>query len=425
MKIIVVGGGIAGPLVALALERLGLDITVFEAVARPKPLGVGINLLPHAAKELAALDLLEEVRRLGVETADLSYYSKHGVLIWREPRGLAAGYRWPQISIHRGALQMFLLEKLRARLGSGAFRPGRVLAAFEETAAGRVRAEFADRRGGEVVERAEADLLIACDGIHSAVRARLFPTEGPPVWNGAVLWRGTSRAAPFLSGRSMIMAGHERQKFVCYPIEEAGEDGRALLNWVAELRFSPDRPFRREDWNREGRFEDFLPAFEGWRFSWLDVPEVIRAAERVWEYPMVDRDPLPRWSFGPVTLLGDAAHPMYPVGSNGVSQALLDVAELVRAIRRHGPTPRALSAYEAVRRPATAALVAANRRQGPERVMQLVEERAPDGFEDLETVLPLAEREAIAAHYKRLAGFDPEGLNASPAGCDLSAPLPE
>ncbi len=423
MEVVIVGGGIAGPLAALALHRLGLGVALFEAVARPKPLGVGINLLPHAAKELEALGLLEKVRRLGVETTDLSYYSKHGTLIWREPRGLAAGYRWPQVSIHRGTLQMLLLAACRERLGAGRLHFGRRLLGFEETAAGRVRAAFADRRDGGVVERREADLLIGCDGIHSAVRARLHPGEGPPSWNGAILWRGTARAAPFLSGRSMIMAGHERQKFVCYPIEAADGAGRALLNWVAELRFPPDRPFRREDWNREGRLGDFLPAFEDWRFSWLEVPAVIRAAPRVFEYPMVDRDPLPSWGSGPVTLLGDAAHPMYPVGSNGVSQALLDVAELVRAIRRHGPTPAALSAYEAVRRPATAALIAANREQGPERVMQLVEERAPDGFEDLEVVLPRAEREAIAAHYKRLAGFDPETLNASPAGCDLSAPL--
>ncbi len=379
MHILVVGGGISGPLAALALHRLGLAVTVFEAVARPAPLGVGINLLPHAAKELEALGLLEGIRRLGVETAELVYCSKHGVPIWREPRGLAAGYRWPQISIHRGALQMFLLERLRTRLGPAALRLGRVLVDFEETAGGRVRARFAERGGGAVAESHEADLLIGCDGIHSAVRARLHPGEGPPVWNGAVLWRGISRRPPFLSGRSMIMAGHERQKFVCYPITGAGDDGRMPLNWVAELRGSPDRPFRREDWNREGRLGDFLPAFEGWRFSWLEVPAVIRAAERVYEYPMVDRDPLPYWGSGPVTLLGDAAHPMYPVGSNGVSQALLDVAELVRAIRRHGPTPAALSAYEAVRRPATAAVVAANREQGPERVMQLVEERAPGG----------------------------------------------
>jgi len=423
MEIMIIGGGIAGPLAALALHRLGLKVALFEAVARPKPLGVGINLLPHAAKELEALGLLEEVRRRGVETADLSYYSKHGTRIWREPRGLAAGYRWPQISIHRGALQMFLLDACRARLGAGRMHFGRRLVDFEETASGRVRARFAGPRGEEAVESREADLLIGCDGIHSAVRARLHPGEGPPVWNGAILWRGTSRMRPFLSGRSMIMAGHERQKFVCYPIETADDTGRALLNWVAELRFSPDRPFRREDWNREGRLGEFLPAFEDWRFSWLEVPAVIRAAPRVFEYPMVDRDPLPHWGSGPVTLLGDAAHPMYPVGSNGVSQALLDIAELVRAIRRHGPTPAALAAYEAVRRPATAALIAANREQGPERVMQLVEERAPDGFEDLETVLPRAEREAIAAHYKRLAGFDPETLNASPAGCDLSVPL--
>jgi 2-polyprenyl-6-methoxyphenol hydroxylase-like FAD-dependent oxidoreductase len=210
----------------------------------------------------------------------------------------------------------------------------------------------------------------------------------------------------------MIMAGHQFQKFVCYPISrEAMERDEAVLNWIAERKFQPDHQWRREDWNRPGHLADFLPQFENWRFEWLDVPSLIRAADRCYEYPMVDRDPLPRWSFGRVTLLGDAAHPMYPIGSNGASQAILDARVLAREIRARGATEAALQAYEAERRPATAAIALANRKNGPEQVMQLVEERAPGGFSCIEDVLSKQELDETAAGYKHIAGFDKEALN--------------
>jgi 2-polyprenyl-6-methoxyphenol hydroxylase-like FAD-dependent oxidoreductase len=235
------------------------------------------------------------------------------------------------------------------------------------------------------------------------------------LWNGAILWRGVTRGKPFLTGSSMIMAGHEFRKFVCYPISSAAmERGDAVLNWIAERKFRPDHQWRREDWNLPGDLTDFLPAFAGWRFDWLDVPGLIRAAECCYEYPMVDRDPLERWTFGPATLLGDAAHPMYPIGSNGASQAILDARVLTREILAHGPSNAALVAYEAERRPATTDLVMLNRRNGPEQVMQLVEERAPNGFDVVTDVLSRQELEDIAANYKRVAGFQVEALNAKP-----------
>jgi 2-polyprenyl-6-methoxyphenol hydroxylase-like FAD-dependent oxidoreductase len=303
-----------------------------------------------------------------------------------------------------------------ARLGADAVRIGHHLAGFTQRDDGTVEARFIDRRGGEQVATERGNLLIGADGIHSAVRAALYPGEGPPKWNGAILWRAVTPGIPFLTGRSMFMAGHARQKFVSYPItmpETPG--GEALINWVAELRFDVTELPNREDWNRRGNSDDFLPAFANWRFDWLDIPDLIRRAEAIYEYPMVDRDPLARWSHGRVTLLGDAAHPMYPVGSNGASQAILDARALVDALAAHADIEAALRAYEAARLPPTATITLSNRQQGPERVMQIVEERAPEGFTDLETVAPLTEREAIAAEYKRLAGFDRERLNATPA----------
>jgi 2-polyprenyl-6-methoxyphenol hydroxylase-like FAD-dependent oxidoreductase len=255
--------------------------------------------------------------------------------------------------------------------------------------------------------------VIAADGIHSAARTQLFPDEGPPIWNRRILWRGVTHAAPFAGGRAMIMAGHQAQKFVCYPIGE--ENGAATINWIAELAFREGHSWRREDWNRPADLADFLPAFEEWHFDWLDVPALIRAATRVFEYPMVDRDPLPQWTFGRLTLLGDAAHPMFPIGSNGASQAILDARTIAHALATNADIDAALAHYEAARRPATSQIVLANRGNGPEQVMQIAHERAPDGFNDINAVIPRGELEEIASRYKVMAGFDKETLNNRPS----------
>jgi len=410
MTVLVAGAGIGGLTLALSLHQAGIPVRLFEQSEKLEPLGVGINVLPHAVRELTELGLLDELAATGVATAELAYYSKHGQRIWSEPRGREAGYRWPQFSIHRGALQMILFRAVIDRLGPDAIVTGaRVAQVMQEDDGVRVRIE---RRGGAKDEIPGA-VLVACDGIHSAIRRSFYPDEGPPIWNGAILWRGVTEAKPFLTGRSMIMAGHEFQKFVCYPISrEALDRGDAVINWIAEKKFAPDHEWRREDWNRPGRLEDFLPDFESWRFDWLDVPGLIRNARAVYEFPMVDRDPLPEWTRGRITLLGDAAHPMYPIGSNGASQAILDARVLTAEFIARGITPDALRAYDDMRRPATAAIVEANRRNGPEQVMQLVETRAPDGFEDASAVISQDELQDIASGYKRVAGFDVEALNA-------------
>ncbi len=411
MTIVIAGAGIAGLTAALSLNQIGADVVVVESVADVKPLGVGINILPHAVRELIELGLEDEMARAGVATASLAYYSKHGQEIWREPRGRLAGYRWPQYSAHRGTLQTLLLNAARARLGSNRVLSGAAIEAFAESAGG-LSLTIRNRQTGSP-SRLDARLLIGADGIHSAVRAQLYPEEGAPIWNGAILWRGVTKAAGFLDGQTMIMAGHERQKFVAYPIVPDGQ-GEPVVNWIAERKFPVDHGWRREDWNRPGQLDDFLPAFSDWRFGWIDAPAVISAATGCYEYPMVDRDPLPRWSFGRVTLIGDAAHPMYPIGSNGASQAIIDARVLAREIRDRGASAEALSAYEAERLPATSAIVLANRRNGPEQVMQLVEERAPDGFSNIHDVLRPDELDVVVQGYKRIAGFSIAELNARP-----------
>jgi 2-polyprenyl-6-methoxyphenol hydroxylase-like FAD-dependent oxidoreductase len=404
MRVIIIGGGIGGLTTALALHAAGIEAAVYEASATVRPLGVGINLQPHAVRELTELGLGDALAETGIATQELVYANRFGQVIWREDRGLRAGYRWPQYSIHRGRLQTLLWEVTQARLGPARVQAGKRLASFTQDE-GSVTARFADG------STATADLLIAADGIHSVVRQHFAPDEGPPKWNGAILWRATSEAPAYLTGASMVQAGSHDQKFVVYPIAEL-PGGRRLTNWIAEIRFEPDHVWNREDWNRPGRLADVLPAFESWDFGWLDVPGLMRRAEAVFEFPMVDRDPLERWTDGRVTLLGDAAHPMYPIGSNGASQAILDARRIAWHLATAPGWPEALTAYEAERRPATAAIVAANRGLGPDLVLELVHQRAPDGFADLDAVISRRELEETASGYKTLAGFDPAVLNA-------------
>jgi 2-polyprenyl-6-methoxyphenol hydroxylase-like FAD-dependent oxidoreductase len=411
-EILIAGAGIGGLTAAISLHDAGFPVRVFETVPELKPLGVGINMLPHAVRELEEMGLREPIERSGVACRDLAYFTKRGERIWSEHRGLAAGYRWPQISIHRGTLQMLLLEAAQKRIGPDRLHLGHPLRRFEASAGKGVRAHFSDR--ASAAEKAvEGRLLIACDGIHSAARKVFYPDEGPPRWNGAVMWRGVAEYPPVLDGHTMIMAGHTRTKFVCYPISHhTGQHGKHLLNFIAEIRYNTTALEEREDWSRPGNLEDFLPTFESFRFEWLDAPAMIRAARAIWVYPMIDRDPVPSWSHGPVTLLGDAAHPMYPIGSNGASQAILDARFLTGCLRHYREDPeRGLQRYEEIRRPATTSISLSNRQQGPEACMQLVEDRAPDGFTNLDDVAPPAELQAIADRYKKLAGFAVQELN--------------
>lgn len=408
MRVIIAGGGIGGLTAAMALHARGIDVQVYESVVELQPLGVGINLLPHAMAHLQRLDLLDVVLPLGVQTAELCFFNRFGQLIWREPRGLAAGYPIPQLSVHRGHLHMALLAEARRRLGDTSVLTAHAVQSFREDESGRVMAEVLDRVADRTVTDT-ADVLVGADGIHSAIRQHFYPDEGPPSWQGDILWRATSRWKPFLTSRSMFMAGHLPHKFVAYPLSEVGDDGMCTVNWIAELDRRAFGMTNREDWNRRGNFDDFMPHFEDWVFDWLDIPAMCRQTDTAFEFPMIDRDPLERWTFGSVTLLGDAAHPMYPIGSNGASQAIIDGLVLADALAQDG-VAAGLARYEAERRPRTSQIVLSNRKHGPERVMDLAEQRAPSGFTDVNEVFAPGELEEVAAQYRQLAGFDLDSI---------------
>jgi 2-polyprenyl-6-methoxyphenol hydroxylase-like FAD-dependent oxidoreductase len=416
--IIIAGGGIGGLTAALSLHRAGFPVRVFESVDRIQALGVGINLLPHAVRELDALGLATELAANGLTPTSLAYFTKRGEPIWDEPRGVAAGYRWPQISIHRGALHTILHAAALADIGPDRIHTGCHLDRFTETAAG-VEASFIDRRSGAISATAEGSMMIACDGIHSVARRHFYPDEGMPKWNGALLWRGLAEGEPVFDGRTMVWAGHPLQKFVMYPLADLA-DGRQQLNFIAELRTDDTELLEREDWNQPGDLADFLPQFGGWKFPWLDVPALIASAPATFLFPMVDRDPVERWSFGKTTLLGDAAHPMYPIGSNGASQAILDARTLTGCLLSYpDDVEQALLRYDEVRRPATSAIVLANRGLGPELPMQLVEERAPDGFERLSDVITPDEILAVTDGYRKMAGFSLQQLHDRPSLAEM------
>jgi 2-polyprenyl-6-methoxyphenol hydroxylase-like FAD-dependent oxidoreductase len=411
MKIVIVGAGICGLAAALSLHKAGFAPVVYEAVANPAPLGVGINVLPHAVRELADLGLLEDLRGLGVEIDELAYFTKDGRRVWREPRGLAAGYAWPQIAIHRGELQMFLMRAVQARLGPDAVRFGQVLVDLETDDIG-ATARFLDRSTGAAGGEVRADLLLAADGIHSAARRKFHPHEGPPKWNGVTLWRSTSRCGRMLGGRSMLWAGHARQKFVAYPIAYDEATGETLLNWICDLNRGEGEPPPPEDWSRPGVRADFLPRYANWRWSGVDVPALVWGSGDIFEFPMVDRDPLPRWTFGRATLMGDAAHPMVPMGSNGATQSIIDARAMAFHLATAPDVGAALARYEADRREATGRIVLMNRANGPDQVLELAEKRAPHPTDDLDLLVPLVERQAIADGYKAVAGFDAAMMTA-------------
>jgi 5-methylphenazine-1-carboxylate 1-monooxygenase len=409
VQVIIVGGGIAGLSQALSLHQIGIACLVYDAVQVLSPLGYGINLQPNAIRELTALGLGDQLAAAGILTKELAFYNKHGQLIWSEPRGRAAGYRWPQISISRGELHKVLLAAIHERLGAQAVVTGHRLTSFEQRG-DRMIARFADPSGKPTGE-AEGDILIGADGIHSAVRQHLYQGE-KAVFDGYLHYRGIVEAAPYLTGASMAVVGHRYHRAIIYPVMQR-PGGKVMINWLAYTKIPPGSP-PLEAWDTAADKQACVDQFKGWTYPWLDVQGLFAAtrSDHVLQLPNVDRDPIPRWSFGRVTLIGDAAHPMQPVGAQAGSQAVVDGRVLAAALMATRDPVEALTSYQDERIAAMNDMIVRNRNLGLESILQTAEERAPQGFTHIHDVLSQHELEHTAISFKRAAGFDVETVNS-------------
>jgi 5-methylphenazine-1-carboxylate 1-monooxygenase len=408
MKVVIVGGGIGGLALALSLQRRGVDCEVYESAPEVREIGVGITLLPHAMRELAQLGLQAPLEEAGIDNLESVFFNRFGQFIYREPRGRHAGYPWPEIGIHRGKLHRVLFQAAVDRLGAHRIHLDHRCMGVEQDAGG-ATARFQDSAGAALAD-ARGDVVVACDGVNSAVRRQFYPDE-QVAFTGINTWRGVTVHPPILSGQSYLRIGTiATGKMVIYPIvDKVDARGNQLINWVAEIR---QDVASKNDWNKPGRIDDFLPFFAGWRFDWLDVPRLITTAQQIFEYPMVDKDPVPRWTFGRVTLLGDAAHPMYPRGSNGSAQALIDAAALADQLAGSGDPQSALQAYERQRIEPTARIVQTNRTVPPDFIIMRADELSGGQpiAGGIDSLISQVELRRISDDYKRIAGFSLEAF---------------
>ncbi|MBX9840588.1 MAG: flavin-dependent oxidoreductase [Xanthobacteraceae bacterium] len=412
--IIIAGGGIGGLAMALTLHQIGVPCIVVEAVREMRALGVGINLQPNAVRELYDLGFTQaDLDGVGLPAKEWALVGLNGNDIYSEPRGLLAGYNWPQYAVHRGRFHMLLHDKLVERLGPQAVRLGCRVTGYRKSSDGSVSAilEPADGSTADV----KGSLLIGADGIHSAVRAQMHPAQPPIHWGGAIMWRGTTSAKPIRTGASFVGLGTHRQRVVFYPISHPDpKTGLSMINWIAEVTMDNSEGWKQSGWFRQVAISDFARHFDGWVWDWLDVPALLRQADSAFENPMIDRDPVPTWVDGPVALMGDAAHPMYPTGSNGGSQAIVDARVLGACMVEHGVTPAALAAFDAKLCGPISQVVLRNRGAGPFGLLNMVDERCGGTFDNVDDVIPPKERAEFMAGYKAAAGFAIESLNKAP-----------
>ena len=411
--VIIAGGGIGGLTMALTLQQLGIPCQVFESASSMKPLGVGINIQPNAVRELIDLGIgTNELDTIGIPAREWALVGLNGKEVYAEPRGLDAGYRWPQYAVHRGKFLMLLYKKVLERLGEHAVRLDSRVTSYAINSDNKVDVTVLHGDGSESVMT--GSLLIGADGIHSAVRAQMHPDQTPIHWGGALMWRGTIRAKPIRTSSSFIGLGTHEHRMVIYPISDTDKNGEAEINWIAELTVDNSEGWQSDSWFKPVSVEDFAHHFEQFRYDWLDVPAMLQQAEMAYENPMIDRDPVDTWVDGPVALMGDAAHPMYPTGSNGASQAIIDARLIGAKILEIGINAAALSAYNEQLCEPVSALVLRNRGAGPFGLLNLLHERCGGEFTNIEEVIPAAEREEFMSVYKKAAGFAIESLNAAP-----------
>ncbi|MBF9150216.1 flavin-dependent oxidoreductase [Novosphingobium jiangmenense] len=411
--VLIAGGGIGGLTLALTLHQIGVTCTVFESVRELKPLGVGINLQPNAVRELEDLGIGEaEMDAVGIPAREWALVGLNGREIYSEPRGKLAGYNWHQYAVHRGEFHMMLYRKVIERLGEHAVRLGSKVTGYRKASDGGVTAFVEDRSGS--VEEVNGTLLFGADGIHSSIRAQMHPDQPPIHWGGTIMWRGTAKGVPIRSGSSFVGLGTSRHRVVIYPISHPDADGLSDINWIAEQTFDTSHDWSKSGWFRPVGLAEFAHEFDGFVYDWLDLPALLAKSDVAYENPMIDRDPLPTWVDGPVALMGDAAHPMYPTGSNGASQAIVDARQIGRIMIEQGVAAEALAQFDAEFCGPIGQVAMRNRGAGPFGLLNMVDERCGGQFENIDDVIPAAERSAFMLAYQQAAGFAKDKLNAAP-----------
>ena len=412
-KVIIAGGGIGGLTLALTLHQIGVPFLVLETSHTMRPLGVGINIQPNAVRELFELGLTSEVLgTIGVPAKEWALVGLNGREVYSEKRGLDAGYNWPQFAAHRGELLMLLYRTLIERAGVGSVMLDARVDKYLKRPSGEVDVSVRGSDGSRF--QISGRLLIGADGIHSAVRAQMHPDQPPIHWGGAIMWRGTVRAKPLRTESSFIGLGTHQHRMVIYPISKPAADGTVLTNWIAELTVDRNEGWLGNNWFKEVPIESFAHHFESFRYDWLDVPTMLNKSECGYMNPMIDRDPVATWIDGPVALMGDAAHAMYPTGSNGASQAIVDARVIGAAILTRGLTPDALKLYDNQLCKKVSELVLRNRLAGPFGLLDILNDRCGGVFENIDTIIPLEERNEFMSKYKAAAGFAIEALNEAP-----------
>jgi len=412
-RVIIAGGGIGGLTLALTLHQIGVPFLVLESSHEMRPLGVGINLQPNAVRELFDLGFDASILdTIGVPSREWALVGLNGREVYAESRGLEAGYRWPQYAVHRGKLHMLLHQTLVERAGKDAIRLGTRVEGYSNLPQGGVVANVRDSDGS--TREISGSLLIGADGIHSVVRAQMHPDQPPIHWGGAVMWRGTVQAKPLRTESSFVGLGTHQHRMVIYPISGTDSDGTALINWIAEVTMDNSGGWSEDGWFKEVAIDSFVHHFEAFRYDWLDVPAMLRQADCAYMNPMIDRDPVSTWVDGPVALMGDAAHAMYPTGSNGASQAIVDARVMGAAMLGHGVSPQALSSYDDLLCSKISEVVLRNRSAGPFGLLNILHERCEGVFDDIEAVISRDERDEFMGKYKAAAGFAIETLNNAP-----------
>lgn len=416
MKVIIAGAGIGGLTAALSLQKAGIDVWVYEAVEDILPMGVGLNILPHASRELIELGLKDDIDQIAIRTKAMNYYNHEGKLVISQPCGLHAGYNWPQWSVHRGELHMLLLNTFQQRAGADKVITGARITGFTEQGGTSVIAHF-ETHPTKALD-AECDVLVGADGLHSVTRRQLFPTEGAPIYCGLVLYRGATVAPQYLDGKTMVIIGDKRLRLVSYPIssktQRESSEKESLINWIGVLPIAKDEA-PTEDWNNLSQQEKLKPRYADWKFDWIDVPQIMNSTQEIYEFPVNDRDPLETWTKGRVTLLGDAAHPLIPVSSSGAVQAIIDGRALAYALASHEDTLEGLQAYEAERLETANATVRISRENGPDEVLEIVRQKCPEDAENIHDYVSQEELQAVIDDFKERTGFGIQALNSRPS----------